>query len=63
MLTEQQITHFQTFGFLIFRQVFNPDEVKTINVEFEHALTEAYCHAPFDGTRVGVVVVTAGCVL
>ncbi|MCZ6676313.1 MAG: phytanoyl-CoA dioxygenase family protein [Candidatus Poribacteria bacterium] len=51
MLTEQQINHFQTFGFLIFRQVFSPDELKTINAEFERTLTEAYRHTPFDGTR------------
>jgi len=51
MLTEQQVNHFKTFGFLIFRQAFSPDELKTIHAEFEHALTSAYRHAPFDGTR------------
>lgn len=50
MLTEQQVNHFNTFGFLIFRQLFSPEEMKTINAEFEHALTAAYRHAPFDGT-------------
>ena len=33
MLTEQQVSHFNTFGFLIFRQLFNPDELKTLNAE------------------------------
>ena len=35
MLTEQQVNHFNTFGFLIFRGLFNPDELKTINAEVE----------------------------
>ena len=51
MLTEQQIMHFQTFGFLICRQLFTPDELKTINAEFDRGLTAAYRHAPFDGAR------------
>ena len=46
MLSEQQVNHFNTFGFLIFRQLFSPEEMKTINAEFEHALTSAYRHAP-----------------
>jgi hypothetical protein len=51
MLTEQQIMHFNTFGFLIFRQLFSPDELRTCDAEFHHALETAYRHAPFDGTR------------
>ena len=51
MLTQQQINHFQTFGFLTFRQLFSQDEVKTINTEFESAMTEAFRDDPFDGTR------------
>lgn len=51
MLTQQQVFHFNTFGFLIFRQMFSPDEIKTINVEFRAALEAAYRHAPFDGTK------------
>ena len=38
MLTEQQVSHFNTFGFLIFRQFFKPDEMKTINAEVESRL-------------------------
>ena len=34
MLTEQQIKHFHTLGFLVFRQVFNQDELNTIHEEF-----------------------------
>ena len=51
MLTEQQIKHFDTWGFLIFRQVFSQDELKTIHKEFEAAMEAAYQHAPFDGTH------------
>ena len=51
MLTEQQIQHFHTLGFVIFRQLLNPEELNTIQEEFETAMEAAYRHAPFDGTR------------
>ena len=51
MLTQEQINHFQTFGFLTFRQLFSQDELKTIHTEFEAAMTEAFRDDPFDGTR------------
>ena len=51
MLTQEQINHFQTFGFLTFRGLFSQDELKTINTEFEAAMTEAFRDDPFDGTR------------
>jgi hypothetical protein len=35
MLTEQQVSHFKIFGFLILQQVFSPEELKTINAEFK----------------------------
>ena len=38
MLTQEQINHFQTFGFLTFRQLFSQDELKAINAEFEAAM-------------------------
>ena len=50
MLTEQQVLHFQALGFLILRKVFRPDEIQTIEEEFEHGLNAAYRHKPFDGT-------------
>ena len=28
MLTEQQVSHFNTFGFVIFRQLLKPDETE-----------------------------------
>ena len=51
MLSEQQIKHFHTLGFLVFRQVFSQEELSTIHEEFEAAMDSAYQHAPFDGTR------------
>ncbi len=51
MLTEKQIHYFNTFGFVILRQVFTQDELQTINAEYKHRLETAYQHAPFDGTQ------------
>ena len=51
MLTEQQLSHFQTFGFLVFRQLFSRDELKTIYAEFKHGLESAYHNQPFNGTH------------
>jgi hypothetical protein len=51
MLDEPQVVHFQTFGFLILRQLFTPDEVKILNTEFTNQLEAVYRHAPFNGTK------------
>lgn len=37
-LTEQQLNHFRSFGFLTFRQYLTPDELKTYSDEFDAAL-------------------------
>ena len=37
-LTEQQLNHFKSFGFLRFRQYLTPDELKTYSDEFDAAL-------------------------
>ena len=34
-LTEQQINHFKTFGFLVFRQLLTPEEVQRYSDEFD----------------------------
>ena len=39
-LTEKEIQHFETFGFLVRRQVFSPEEIERINEEFEKHLVE-----------------------
>ena len=51
MLTAEQKAHFDTFGFLILRNVFSPRELKTINAEFEHRAAVASSFEPFDGTK------------
>lgn len=37
-LTEQQLSHFQTFGFLIFRQLLTPQETAQYSLEFNRGL-------------------------
>jgi hypothetical protein len=37
-LTEQQLNFFQTFGFLIFRQLFSPQEIDRYSREFDAGL-------------------------
>lgn len=51
MLSNQQYQHFQTFGFIVLRQFFTPDEVTTLCEEFEKGLDLAYQHRPFDGSE------------
>ncbi len=38
-LSKEQVQHFETFGFLVRRQVFSPEEVNRINEEFDKHLT------------------------
>ena len=38
-LTEEQIQHFETFGFLVRRQVFSLEEIDRVNKEFDEHLT------------------------
>ena len=51
MLTDQQLTHYNTFGFVVLRQVFGADELATIEAEYENGLNAAYPHMPFDGSK------------
>ena len=48
MLTEQQVTHFETFGFLILRKLFSPEELETIHAEHERGLAVAVAHTASD---------------
>lgn len=50
MLTEQQIDQFNTFGFLVLRQMFSPTEVATLEQECEQGFA-AYPDKPFDGSQ------------
>ena len=51
MLTTQQKNFFDTFGFLIIRELFTKDEVKTIEEEFNNRATVASNFEPFNGTK------------
>ena len=56
MLTGQQKSHFDAFGFLAVRQLFSPDEVDIITREFDAALLEDRGGRPFDGKQKQVVI-------
>ena len=51
MLTDEQVSQFKTFGFVIMRSVFTTDELETIQAEFEHRAAVASGFVPFDGTK------------
>ena len=50
MLTAEQVRFFDTFGFVVLRDVFSADELKTIRREFDHRAAVASSYEPFDGT-------------
>lgn len=49
-LSEQQVSYFRTFGFLIFRQVLTPAEVEQFSGEFDRGLA-ARLGRPHDGEK------------
>ena len=49
MLTAQQLAHFDTFGFVVVRQLFTPQEVASIGEDFDDLLAEERGRLPFDG--------------
>lgn len=49
MLTHGEINHFDTFGFLVHRQAFDPAEMAVIGAEFEVVCTQLLGHAPGAG--------------
>lgn len=51
MLTEQQRKHFDTFGFLVWRNALSPDETAEITQHFEDVLAEDRAGQTFDGVR------------
>ncbi|MAG37587.1 MAG: hypothetical protein CL878_15235 [Dehalococcoidia bacterium] len=51
MLTERQLQHFRTFGFLLLRNLFTPEEVATLRDEYEAELTYVYADQPFTGEQ------------
>lgn len=51
MFTAEQQAHFETFGFIVLRQAFTPDEVEQITREFDQALAEDRQGRPFSGEK------------
>lgn len=51
MLNESQLQHFWTFGFVIMRDLFTPDEIETLRHEFETELNYLYADQPFSGEK------------
>jgi len=49
LLTDGQIAHFQTFGFLVIRDLFSPEEVATIRRECDEIFAEARGGGPYTG--------------
>ena len=50
-LTEQQLAHIDTFGFVILRQLFTPEEVALINREFDARFEEELDGRTFTGEK------------
>jgi ectoine hydroxylase-related dioxygenase (phytanoyl-CoA dioxygenase family) len=51
LLSAAQQAHFETFGFIVLRQAFNPDEVARITREFDQGLAEDRRGEEFSGER------------
>ncbi len=51
MLTKEQLNHFDTFGFIVWRRAFSPDEIATIIAQFEDVLAEDRQGQTFKGDK------------
>ena len=51
MITAEQRAHFETFGFLVMRQVFTPDEIAVMTREANEIMDEERGGRPFDGEK------------
>ena len=49
MLNENQLQHFETFGFVVLRDLFTTDEVETLRQKYEAELDLVYADKPFTG--------------
>ena len=49
MLTDQQLAHWRTFGFLVLREVFSLEEMDEIRAAFDAVMEEERQGHPFDG--------------
>lgn len=51
MLTQDEVAHFRTFGFIVRRQIYSADEMTSIGGEFDDVLAEARGYESFDGKQ------------
>ena len=51
MISPEQIAFYETFGFLVFRQLFSAEEMAVIDAEFEAVMTEDFAGQPFRGDK------------
>ena len=51
MLTDSELERFNLFGFMVMKNVFTPDEVETIQAEFDHRAAVASSYDRFDGSK------------
>ena len=55
MLTEQQISFWKTFGYLVFRNVFPKDEIDQIRRDHDAVMAEERNGEPFTGEQTQTV--------
>ena len=55
MLTEQQLRHWDTFGFVVLRQIFSPEEMHTFSKEFDDIFDRDLGGRPFEGKETQAV--------
>lgn len=55
MLTDAQVAHFQTFGFLVLRNAFSSAEMDVIRDHFDEVMTANRDGTPFDGAKTQTV--------
>ena len=51
MLDAHQAAQFSSFGFVVLKGLFSPEEVKVLKSEFDHAAKRDGRIEPFDGTK------------
>ena len=49
MLTTEQVAHFETFGFLVLRNILSSEEMTDIGRDFDEVMAEERCGVPFSG--------------
>lgn len=50
-LTDQQISHFKTFGYIVLKRIFSADEIEAIRSEFDFMMEQQYGNNVYDGSK------------